>query len=107
MIEAYLTDTVDIVTRVVDKWGSVSETTQTGVAARWEDKNSVVRDRTGKDVVSNVHLMLNPSATVTYQSFFKLKTRCGEAADIPDQAWPVKAFTKSRGFENMAWEVWL
>jgi hypothetical protein len=107
MISTYLTDTVDIVTRIVDQWGAVTETTQAGVRARWEDKNSIVRDQTGKEVVSNVHLLLDPAALVSYQSMFMLKMRCGKTAELPAKKWPVKSFTKGHGFAILDWEVWL
>lgn len=107
MIEEYLTDTVDIITRVFDEWGSYTDTTQEDVVARVEDKVQMVRDQTGKEVVSNIHIILDPDALVTYQSRFKIKTRCGEPAEALDKDWPVKALAKGHSFENLTWEVWL
>jgi len=107
MIQSYLTDTVDILTRTVDQWGASTTTTQAGVKARVEDQNTVVRDQNGKEIASEIHIILGPDAIVNYQSFFKIKTRCGVTAEIPDKQWPVKKLSKGHGFTNLTWEVWL
>jgi hypothetical protein len=107
MIASYLTDTVDIITRVVDTWGHATESTQLGVAARVEDKNQVVRDQNGKEVASTTHVMLATGTVVGYQSYLRIKTRCGQAAELPQKEWPVKSLAKGHGFAVLDWEVWL
>ena len=107
MIKSYLTDKIDIITRVVDEWGSSTTSSQLNVAARVEDKNTIVRDQTGKEIVSNVHVLLDPLAIVSYQSRIKIKSRCGQVAETPDKEWPIKSLAKGHGFAVLDWEVWL
>ena len=107
MINSYLTDTVDLVRRVVDAWGSSTSATVVDVAARVEDKNRIVRDKDGKEVAANIHVMLDPGAVVDYQTFIKIKSRCGQVAELPLKEWPVKSLSKTHMFGQSAWEVWL
>ena len=44
MIDNYATDTIDIITTSMDEWGKVTETTQSGISARVEDINEMVKD---------------------------------------------------------------
>lgn len=107
MIGSYLTDIVDLVRVTVDQWGDPTEATTTGVKARVEDKISVIRDKDGKEFTSEVHLFLRASVAVDYQTFIKVKSRCGVAAGLPLKKWPVKKLAKSHAFGVLCWEVWL
>lgn len=107
MINSYLTDRIDIITRVVDQWGASTTSAQTNVSARVEDKNTIVRDQTGKETAANVHVLLDPMASVSYQSRIKIKSRNGVAAEMPDKEWPIKSLAKGHMRINMTWEVWL
>jgi len=107
MLGTYLVDTIDIITRVVDQWGIPTETTQHDIKARVEDKNVQVLDQQGREVAANIHVLIEKTATISYQSKIILKTRAGVV--VPDTAkeWPIKSLTLEHGFVASHWEAWL
>jgi hypothetical protein len=107
MIDSYLTDTIDIMTRTVDDWGASSETTQASVKCRVEDTNRLIMDKDGKEVHAEAHLFIDKKAVLSYASRIKIKTRDGEPAELPNKEWPIKKFLKAHGFFISHWEVWL
>lgn len=108
MIEDYLTDTIDIITRTYDKWGAlVATSTQSEVKARIEDQNKIVRDQDGKEVAGKGPIFILDTATIEYHSVIKLKTINGAATIEPDKEYPLKSIEQSHGFEGSHWEVYI
>ena len=107
VIESYLTDTIDIISRTVDEWGASHETVQSAVPCRVEDSNRLVMDKDGKEVHADAKLYIIKTATVNYTSRIKIKTRDGEPAELPNKEWPIKKLLKAHGFFISHWEVWL
>ena len=108
MIKAYLTDTIDIINRTYDNYGAVSsEDTQSGIKARIEDKNRIVRDINGNEVASSVFILIDKSATLKYESKIKLKTQNGIALEEANRERAILQLGKGHGFEMGFWRVWL
>jgi len=108
VIEDYLTDTIDIITRLYDKWGAlISTNTQSNVKARIEDQNKMVRNQEGKEVAGKGPIFIIDSAAVEYESVIKLKTINGVATIEPDKEYPLKSIEQSHGFEGSHWEVYI
>ena len=102
-----MTDKVNLITRVKDEWGTLIETVQENIAARVEYKNSIVRDQTGKEVTSNVHILLDPDAVVGYQTVIQITQLCGESVADYDKKWVIKSLAKGTSFVGLTWEIWL
>ena len=107
LVGTYLTDTVDIKTVAVDKWGVVSSSIIEGVKARIEDKNQLVKNSEGQEVMSNTFLMLPSDIVLSYQTQFRLKTRNGESIEQNERWHAIKSMGKQHGFVLSHWEVYL
>ena len=100
-------DEVDIITRVYDEWGHISsENTQSGVSARVEDKNQIIKDRNGQEVTSNTFIILDPEIDISYDSKIKIKKKGGETFNY-DLEMAILKIGKQEGFTLSHWEVWL
>ena len=106
-METYLTDTIDIITISVDEWGVVSKSTESGIKCRIEDTNILVKDKDGKEVVSNTFLIIIHDAVLTYESKIQLKTKNGVAHPLANKEMVIKKLIKAGGFRSSHWEVWL
>lgn len=58
MIQAYFTDSVTIITPTLDTFGDESSTAETTVRARITEKNQIVRDFKGAEVISQAEIMI-------------------------------------------------
>lgn len=64
MISAYLASSVVIVRYTLDQWGAPTVSSETTVKARVDAINKVVRDRSGKEVVSTATVTVQPDTDV-------------------------------------------
>lgn len=107
MISIYLIDEVDIITRVYDEWGAISSTsTQSGIKARVEDKNQLIKDRNGQEVTSNTFIILESDIDISYDSKIVIKKKGGETFSY-DLEMGILKIGKQEGFTVSHWEVWL
>jgi flagella basal body P-ring formation protein FlgA len=58
MIKTYLTDSIVIKTKTKDKWGEVTTTDEETIKGRFNQKNKLVRDLNGSEVVSTGELLI-------------------------------------------------
>ena len=108
MITDYLTDTINIITYTYDKWGAVTGSiTQSGVKARIEDVNKIVRDENGKEVAGQGPITIDPSATVSYKSKIQLVTRNGQSTGIQTKEFAIKSIENAHGFDESHFEVYI
>lgn len=105
MIEMYLTDRINIIVQTYDQDGVMTETTQSNVKARIEDTNELVKDINGKEVVSNALILVDPKATITYESRIQMVKRNGVDTQIKDKKFAIITLEKAHGFSNSHWEV--
>jgi hypothetical protein len=102
----YLTDEIDIITVITDANGVITTSTQSGVRARVAEKNRLILDRNGKEVVGSIQIILN-SISVAYESKIKIKKIAGAAYSRPTKEWQVKQVSKGHGFDSELTEVWV
>lgn len=107
LVNTYLTDTIDIITISSDEWGVITKSTQSGIAARIEDRNELVKNKDGKEVMAKTFVILNKDATITYESKVKLITKNGVAHPLADKEMTVLNLIKAGGFTASHYEVWL
>jgi hypothetical protein len=109
VIESYLTDTIDIITELKDANGVVTATTvQSDVKARWEDKNRIIVNQAGKEETSEGFLLVDPAASVSYTSKFKMKKIGGQAIQDPAKLRQPISIGRAHGFAGYEfWRVWL
>jgi len=107
MLDTYLTDEIDIVTTANDEWGVLTTSTVTGVKARIEDENRVVKNQLGVDVASNCYLMVDPAAVINYTSKIMLKKRNGVAYEHQNKQRAIMKLGKAHSDILDYWEVYL
>jgi len=107
LIDIYLTDTVIIVTTAADLNGAITKSDSPEIPARIEDVNILVKNRNGKEVMSNTFLILNTDAVITYESKIKLITKNGSAYPLAAKEMAIMKLIKSGGFDASHYEVWL
>jgi len=107
MIDLYLTDLINIIVTTYDQNGVMTETTQSNVKARIEDKNELVKNRDGKEVASNTYIIVDPDATVTYESRIQLVKQNGVDVQNNTKKYAILKLGKAHGFDNTHWRVWL
>jgi len=106
LIDSYLTDKIDIVSLAYDEWGVPTESVQTDVAARIEDKNELIKDREGKEVKSNTFIILSPDAIIDYDSKIIIREKSGETYTF-DLKMAIVKLSRAHNFGLTHWEVWL
>jgi len=107
MINSYLTDTITIITSSLDEWGKETTTEQTDINAKIEDTNKIITDGKGKEVVGNMFLLVEKTATLTYNSRIKIITKGGEATLVPNKEFIIKKLSSVVGWTASHWEVYL
>lgn len=107
MIDIYLTDTITIVTISSDEWGVITKTETTGIKARVEDVNILVKDKEGKEVFSNTYITIGKDAVLSYESKIKITTKNGIAYPLASKEMAILKLEKAGGFDVSHYEVWL
>lgn len=107
MINSYLTDTIDIVAIAKDDWGVETRSATSGVLARVEDVNVLVKNNRGEEVIASIHLIVDYDETLSYDYKIQIKTRNGEAYPLSNKDFAIQKMIKAAGFDFSHWEVWL
>lgn len=107
MLTDYLTDRINIISIAVDEWGVSQETTQADIAARVEDKNILVKDASGKEVVASMVIYIDDTLDVKYQDKIQIVTQNSQATQYPAKKWPIKHLMRAHGFSASHWEIYL
>jgi len=106
-IDFYLTDTIDIISTAVDEWNIETQSELNGRAARVEDYNKLIKDRNGKEVIANMHIIAHSSEVLKYESKIRIRTKNGVAYDRPNKEWVILKMGRAAGFSPSHWEIWL
>ncbi len=69
MIGAYLIDSVTQKAHTFDKWGEIATTTSTTIKCRIDEKNRIVTNEKGEQVVSMAKILIR-IRTVAYSDLF-------------------------------------
>jgi hypothetical protein len=108
LIESYLTDLIDIITDTYDSFGVVTNSIiQSNIKARWEDKNGMVKNMEGQEVVYSGFLIVDPKANLEYNSRVKLLKQNGVITLQSQKERMIIRLGKAHGFDNEYWRVWL
>jgi hypothetical protein len=107
MIGMYLTDIIDIIHVSRDEYGVSTETIETGVKARIEDTNAVVKGFNGKEVVANAHIIAEPSQVITYEDKIRMVKITDSSFLIDQKKCEIKKLSRSHGFDLSHWEIWV
>ena len=107
MITPFLIDRIDIISRSVDVNGVPTDSSETGISARVEDYNQMLRDTDGNEVVGSMLIMLEPDTDIEYEDFIKIKKKNGVSYDLPDKEWAIKKIENVAGFSASHKEVYI
>lgn len=107
IIDAYFTDEINIISTAIDINGVETESTESGVPCRVEDKNKLLKDMNGKEVIGNTFLLLNPDTDIEYNDKIQITKRNQEATQNPSKKYTILQLSKPHGFSKSHWEVWL
>jgi len=107
MITPFLIDEIDIISRSIDVNGVPTDSSETGISARVEDYNQMLRDTDGNEVVGSMLIMLEPNTDIEYEDFIKIKKKNGISYDLPDKEWSIKKIENVAGFSSSHKEVYI
>ena len=106
-INEFLTDEIDIINVVTDGNGVLSKTILSGIKARVSEKNKLILNQSGKEVVSSGRIIISTGNTISYESKIKIKKICGTAYPKQNKEWQIQQLSRGHGFSNDFIEVWL
>jgi hypothetical protein len=107
MISILLTDEIDIVHISTDEWGTSTKTTTPGIRARVEDTNRVIKGRDGKELTAEMHILVDPSVTITYEDRIMVKKIAKYVTLISQKECEIKKLSRAHGMSLSHWEVWV
>ena len=107
MITTYLIDEINIIQRGLDENGVPTDTTVTGVAARVEDYNKMIRDVNGQEVMGNMLIFTEPNADINYSNLIKIKKKNGIAYHLSNKEFAIKKIENAAGFGSSQKEIYL
>lgn len=107
IIDAYLTDKIDIISTAIDKDGVETESIELDVSCRVEDKNKLLKNANGKEVIGNTFILLNPDTDIQYNDKIRITERKGTATQNPSKKFTIMQLSKPHGFSKSHCEVWL
>jgi len=107
LIDAYLTDRIDIISTAIDINGVEVESAALNISARVEDKNKLIKSENGKEVYGNTLIILNPDIDIEYNDKIRITKRNGVATQNPGKKFTIMQLSKPHGFAKSHIEVWL
>lgn len=107
MIETYFTDEITLITDSFDEWGVKTSTETTGVKARVEDNNRIIKDLQGREVKPDMMVLCGSDNNITNQTRIKVTIKGGVAYDLPNKEWDIKKKGIQTGFTKSHWEIML
>jgi hypothetical protein len=107
MDDVFLTDQIDIVTTASDLNGVLNTTVQSGIKARISEKNKLILNKDGKEVVGMMQIIIKDSNIVSYESKIRIKKLCGADYPRPNKDFQIHQLSKGHGLENNFFEVWI
>lgn len=107
MITPYLIDEIEIVSREVDENGVPTDSSETGVIARVEDYNQMIRDKNGQEMVGDMLIITKPDEDIEYEDLIKIKKKNGVAYDRPNKTWSIKKMENVAGFFATQKEIYI
>ena len=107
LIDQYFTDEIDIVSISQDKYGVITESVTSGVSARIEYKNQLIKDINGKEIASSAVVLCKSDVSIKYADLIKLKKVNGSAIQESDKKMGIKMLARPHGWPDIYWKVYL
>lgn len=107
MINMYLTDEITIVRRAFDENGVKTDTETTGIKARVEDYNKMIRDIDGNEMMGSQLIITDNAIDIVYEDLIKITKKNGIAYDLPNKEFAIKKIENAHGFVNSHKEIYI
>jgi len=109
IISTYLRDKINIIHTSKDINGVITETVDSNISARIEDKNEMVKNQNGQEVTAMMFIIVGPSANLGYSDKIQIVTKDGEATITPTKKYAMLKVGKRNGLGLVGshWEAWL
>lgn len=107
MITVFLIDEIDVINRSFDINGVKTDTVTTGIKARVEDYNKMIRDVNGQEVMGNMLVITKPNEDINYGNLIKIKKKNGIAYELANKEFAIKKIENASGFIASQKEIYL
>jgi hypothetical protein len=107
MDESFLTDEISIISVTTDINGVITESLPNTVKARISEKNRLILDLNGKEVTSEIKIILDSSVSIKYQDKIIIKKLCGSVYLLNTKQWQIKQISTGHLYESDHTEIWL
>lgn len=89
MIQNYLTDTFVIIHITTDNFGVKTKVESLPFRCRYEDKDQLVTNNQGQEVMSHSLLITDIDENIKYEDKIRILTRSGKPYDMIDKEWMI------------------
>ncbi len=107
LITPFLIDEITRLRRSFDANGVPITSTETGIKARVEDYNSMIRDVNGQEVKGTMLVITEPNEDILNEDFILVKKKNGVAYHLPNKEFSIKKINNAAGFFAAQKEIYL
>ena len=107
MINLYMTDEISRVRITNDMNGVPTNSTLTGIKARVEDYNKMIRDINGNEVMGDQLIIVDNSIDITYEDKIIITKKNGITYDLNAKQFAIKKIENAHGFINSHKEIYI
>lgn len=107
MITPFLTDEITRIRKDFDINGVPTSSTQTGIKARVEDYNKMIRDEDGQEVMGDMLIMTQSNEDILNGDYIMIKKKYGNAYHLPNKEFSIKKIENAGGFFASHKEIYL
>lgn len=107
MITPYLIDEIDILKKSFDINGVLSTSTQTGIKARVEDYNKMIRDKKGQELMGDMLVITKVGEDIKNEDFILIKKKDGNTYYLSNKQFAIKKMENVSGFFGSHKEIYL
>lgn len=107
MINNYLMDEITVIRREFDVNGSPTDTETTGIKARVEDYNKMIRDKNGNEVFGNMVIITDDSEDILYEDLIKIDKKYGTTYDLNEKEFAILKMENTGGFISSHKEIYI
>jgi hypothetical protein len=102
-----MTDEISKVRRSFDINGVPTNTTSTGIKARVEDYNKMLRDVNGQEVIGNQLIIVDDSEDINYEDLIKITKKNGIAYELSSKEFAILKIENVAGFMGSHKEIYI
>lgn len=107
MITPFLIDEIAKIRRTFDINGASTDTTETGIKARVEDYNGLVRDSQGQEVKGNMLIVIKSNEDIIEGDLIMIKKKNSIAYHLPNKKFTIKKIDNIAGFTASHKEIYI